>query len=248
MSEHNRISQYIEQQGLRTFSTREMAFNIVGLLHRKMLKMSEKKPIYADLTGRWSLISRVDNLLKKYYDHLTEESNLKKVLYFETRQNVVVKQQSSNSESDLESQISTTTTTTTTTTAATTTTTMLVKPRPNMRFDYPKLKEYDELLHNPHLRKLIDLEHVVVVTGFGETGPWGNSRTRWEMEAFGEFSLEGCVQMAWIMGFIQYKDRVRLSDGRVYTGWVDCETGEIVDEFEIKQKYEQRILEHSGIR
>ncbi|KAF8816257.1 hypothetical protein BYT27DRAFT_7208450 [Phlegmacium glaucopus] len=34
-----------------------------------------------------------------------------------------------------------------------------------------------------HLRGLVDLEKVVVITSYGEVGPWGSSRTRWEMEA-----------------------------------------------------------------
>jgi fatty acid synthase subunit alpha len=221
MSEHNRIAQFIEDQRVRTFSTREMAFNIIGLLHRRVLKMNEKTPICADLTGRWSLVSNVDSLFKKFYAHLAEESNTKKAVYVEK-----------NIDSQLKEE----------------TLTRGVKPRSNMRFEYPKLKEYNELFHNPYLRKLIDLERVVVVTGFGETSPWGNARTRWEMEAFGEFSLEGCIEMAWMMGFIDYKDRVRLNDGKMYTGWVDAMTGEPVEEFEIKQKYEQKILEHSGIR
>jgi len=45
---------------------------------------------------------------------------------------------------------------------------------------------------------------VIVVTGYGEVGPWGNARTRWEMESTGSFSLEGCVEMAWIMGLIKH--------------------------------------------
>lgn len=44
----------------------------------------------------------------------------------------------------------------------------------------------------------------MVVTGYAEVGPWGNARTRWEMEATGVFSLEGCVEMAWLMGMITH--------------------------------------------
>ena len=31
------------------------------------------------------------------------------------------------------------------------------------------------------LAGMVDLEQTVVVTGFGEVGPYGNARTRWEM-------------------------------------------------------------------
>ena len=96
------------------------------------------------------------------------------------------------------------------------------------------------------LEGLLDLERVIVVTGFAEVGPWGSARTRWEMEAFGEFSLEGCVEMAWIMGFISYHNGNL--KGRPYTGWVDSKTKEPVDDKDVKAKYETSILEHSGIR
>ena len=47
--------------------------------------------------------------------------------------------------------------------------------------------------HTGHVKGMIDLSKVVVVTGFGEVGPWGNARTRWEMEREGAFSLEGML-------------------------------------------------------
>jgi 3-oxoacyl-ACP reductase-like protein len=73
------------------------------------------------------------------------------------------------------------------------------------------------------MKGMVDLECVVVVAGFAEVGRWGNSRTRWEMEAFGEFSLEGCIEMAWIMGLIKNFNE-RLKDGISYSGWVDAKT------------------------
>ena len=40
------------------------------------------------------------------------------------------------------------------------------------------------------------------------------------MEAFGEFSLEGCIEMAWVMNIIKYHNGP-LKDGTFYIGWVD---------------------------
>ena len=62
-----------------------------------------------------------------------------------------------------------------------------------------------------HLRGLldlekVDLEKVIVITGFGEVRPWGSSHTRWEMEARSESTIEGCIEMAWLMGFIKCFD------------------------------------------
>lgn len=109
------------------------------------------------------------------------------------------------------------------------------------------MPEFSELKKLPNVSEVLDLDRVIVVTGFGEVGPWGNSRTRWEMEAHGEFSLEGCIEMAWIMGFIKHFDG-KAKDGKLYSGWVDSQTQEPVKDFDVKIKYEEKILKHSGIR
>jgi hypothetical protein len=38
-----------------------------------------------------------------------------------------------------------------------------------------------------------------VISGFGEVGPWGSSHTWWEMEANGHLTLEGCIEMVWMV-------------------------------------------------
>ncbi|KAF8753393.1 fatty acid synthase [Rhizoctonia solani] len=97
------------------------------------------------------------------------------------------------------------------------------------------------------LQGLVDLEKVIVVTGFAEVGPWGSSRTRWEMEARGQFTIEGCIEMAWMMGYIKHFDG-RLKNGNLYVGWVDSKSGDPVDDKDVRGKYEKEILEHTGIR
>jgi fatty acid synthase subunit alpha, fungi type len=53
--------------------------------------------------------------------------------------------------------------------------------------------------------------------------------------------------MAWIMGLITFHHGPlkRISH---YSGWIDVATQEPVQDFEVKLKYEPKILEHSGIR
>ncbi|OBZ65349.1 hypothetical protein A0H81_14665 [Grifola frondosa] len=94
---------------------------------------------------------------------------------------------------------------------------------------------------------MLDLEKVIVVTGFVEVGPCGSSRTRWEMEAHGKFTIEGCIEMAWMIGYIKHFDG-RLKDGALYIGWVDSKTGEPVDDKDIRGHYEKDILTHAGVR
>jgi fatty acid synthase subunit beta len=88
------------------------------------------------------------------------------------------------------------------------------------------------------LRDMLDLRKVVVVAGYGEVGPWGSARTRWEMESFGEFSLEGCIELAWLTGRIVYENG----------NWVDTKTKEVVSDREVKSRYEEDIIKHAGIR
>ena len=97
------------------------------------------------------------------------------------------------------------------------------------------------------LHGMLDLEKVIVITGSGEVGPWGSSRTQWEMEARGEFTIKGAIKMAWLMGFIKHFDG-RLKDGSLYVGWVDAKSGEPVDDKDVRSRYEKEILSHSGIR
>ena len=68
------------------------------------------------------------------------------------------------------------------------------------------------------------------------------------MEAFGEFSREGFVEMAWIMGFIRHVDGQLPGKNADYIGWADSKTGEAVHDDDIGKKYKAKILEHSGVR
>ncbi|ORX74997.1 hypothetical protein DL89DRAFT_320387 [Linderina pennispora] len=107
---------------------------------------------------------------------------------------------------------------------------------------------YEQLAHLRHLEGMVNLDKVVVVTGYGEVNPFGNAETRWQMEAYGEFSLEGCAELAWIMGLIKHHSGPLASTGDVYIGWVDSESNEPVKDHDIKARYESRIVASTGIR
>lgn len=122
-----------------------------------------------------------------------------------------------------------------------------IAPRANFKFDFPPLESVESLEKLNAIQGMIDLDKVMVITGFAEVGPWGSSRTRWEMEAKGEFTIEGLIEMSWIMGLIKHFDG-RLKSGKAYVGWVDSKTEEPVDDKDVRAKYEKDILEHAGIR
>ncbi|KAL7270275.1 3-oxoacyl-[acyl-carrier-protein] synthase [Rhizina undulata] len=226
MSGNNSIAEGIEKFGVRTFSQQEMAFNLLGLMAPPIVDLCQNEPIFADLNGALQYLPNLKELSSQLRQNLTETSEIRKAVSAET----AIEHKIVNGD-EAEKHYKK----------------VLVQPRANMKFDFPELPDYKELEPlSAKLRGMVDLERVVVVTGFAEVGPWGNSRTRWEMEAYGKFSLEGCVEMAWIMGLIKhFKGPIK---GNQYAGWVDAKTGEPVDDKDVKAKYEKHILEHSGIR
>lgn len=227
MSANNIIAEGIEKAGVRTFSQKEMAFNLLGLLIPEVVGLCQKSPVMADLNGGLQYLTDLKNFTAKLRSELTETSEIRKAVSIETalEHKAVNGDKADAAYAQVEAQ-----------------------SRANIQVKFPKLKSYEEVRKevSPELEGLLDLERVVVVTGFSEVGPWGNSRTRWEMEAYDEFSLEGCVEMAWMMGYIKYHNGNL--KGRPYTGWVDAKTNEPVEDKDIKSKYESNILEHSGIR
>ncbi|KAG6813968.1 hypothetical protein H0H92_005223, partial [Tricholoma furcatifolium] len=226
MGPTNIVAHELEGYGVRTFSAKEMAFNILGLMHPLLFSITQVEPIWADLNGGMDRLPDLADITTRIRTSLNKKADLRRAI---TRDNSADFKVINGVEAERLLQ------------------TVDVLPRANFQFDFPTLESNESLADLAHLRGLIDLEKVVVVTGFAEVGPWGSARTRWEMEARGEFSIEGCIEMAWMMGFIKHFDG-RLKDGSLYVGWVDSKTAEPVDDKDVKGRYEKEILAHAGIR
>ncbi|KAF2473131.1 fatty acid synthase-like protein [Lindgomyces ingoldianus] len=227
MAGNNIVAEGIEKYGVRTFSQQEMAFNLLGLMAPPIVNLCQVEPVWADLNGGFQYIPNLKDLMTDLRKEHMETSEVRKAVIKENAiENKIINGEASEA---LYKKAT-------------------IQPRANLKFDFPKVPDWETEIKplNPDLKGMVDLEKVVVVTGFAEVGPWGNSRTRWEMESSGEFSLEGCVEMAWIMGLI--KNHNGPIKGKSYSGWVDAKTGEPVEDKDVKAKYEKYILEHSGIR
>lgn len=227
MGGNNIVAEGVEKYGVRTFSQQEMAFNLLGLMAPSIVNLCQQEPVFADLNGGLQFLPNLKELMTKLRKDITETSEIRRAVTRETAvENKIVNGEASEALYK----------------------TVNVHQRANMKFDFPKLPDWKSEVEpiNGDLKGMVDLEKVVVVTGFAEVGPWGNSRTRWEMEAYGQFSLEGCVEMAWMMGLI--KNHNGPLKGQSYSGWVDSKTNEPVDDKDVKPKYEKHILEHAGIR
>lgn len=227
MSGNNMVAEGVEKLGVRTFSQQEMAFNLLGLMAPAIVDLCQADPVWADLNGGLQFIPDLKTLMTKLRTDIMETSDMRQAVIKETAiENKVVNGEDSEV---LYKKV-------------------VAERRANIKFEFPRLPDWEKEVQplSESLKGMVNLDKVVVVTGFSEVGPWGNSRTRWEMEAHGKFSLEGCVEMAWIMGLIRHHNGPL--KGKAYSGWVDGKSGEPVDDKDIKAKYEKHILEHSGIR
>ncbi len=227
MNGNNIVAEAVERYGVRTFSQQEMAFNLLGLMSPAIVDLCQNEPIFADLNGGLQFLTNLNETMTRERKALTESVEIRSAVSKETAaDNKIVNGEAS--EALYQKKV--------------------IEPRANIPFDFPTVPDWKSEIAplNDKLKGMVDLDKVVVVTGFAEVGPWGNSRTRWEMEAYGQFSLEGCIEMAWIMGLI--KNHNGPIKGKPYSGWVDAKTGEPVDDKDVKPKYEKYILDHSGIR
>lgn len=83
-------------------------------------------------------------------------------------------------------------------------------------------------------------EDLVVIVGAGELGPYGSSRTRFEMEVSDELSAAGVLELAWSTGLVSWDEQGG--------GWFDTATQDKVAEDELVERYEESVREAVGIR
>ncbi|GAB3015798.1 type I polyketide synthase [Mycobacterium bourgelatii] len=87
----------------------------------------------------------------------------------------------------------------------------------------------------------LDPADLVVIVGGAELGPFGSSRTRYEMEVDNELSAAGVLELAWTTGMIRWEDDPQ-------PGWYDSQSGELVDESELVERYHDAVIERVGVR
>ncbi|RAH54471.1 fatty acid synthase subunit alpha [Aspergillus piperis CBS 112811] len=225
MSANNSVAEDIEKMGVRTFSQVEMAHYILILMSSPIATECEVTPVRADLSGGMGHFPNFKEAVDSIRQKQKETSEIQEALAKEE----VFERAALGKPSEETPQVR--------------------EQKARLALDFPRLPEYQtEILPLAgQLRGMVDLDRVVVVTGFSEVGPYGNARTRWEMEAYGEFSLEGCIEMAWVMGLIKHHNGP-LNGNPHYHGWIVVETMEPIRDVDVKKRFEEHILAHTGIR
>lgn len=197
MGHNDAIVDAVEEAGVTTYSTDEMAAMLLALCDIESKVAAASAPIKADLTGGLG------------------EANLDMAeLAAKAREQSASGEDDAPEELEAEGSIA-------------------ALPCPPRGFDPAPAPEWADLD--------VDLNDLVVIVGGAELGPYGSSRTRFEMEVAGELSAAGVLELAWTTGLVKWEDDPQ-------PGWYDTESGELVPESEIVERYHDAVVERCGIR
>ncbi|SPM35771.1 type I polyketide synthase, partial [Mycobacterium rhizamassiliense] len=197
MGHNDAIVTAVEEAGVTTYSTDQMAAMLLSLCDVESKVAAAGKPIEADLTGGLG------------------EANL------DMAELAAKAREQATSASDDEAED----------TAAEGTIAAL--PSPPRGYTPAPPPEWDDLD--------VDPADLVVIVGGAELGPYGSSRTRFEMEVDNELSAAGVLELAWTTGLIRWEDDPQ-------PGWYDTASGDLVDEAELVERYHDAVVERTGIR
>jgi fatty acid synthase subunit alpha len=228
MSSNDFIAEEIERHNVLTFSQEEMAFNIVMLMTKEVVGFCENEPVVADFGGGLENLEDCKSIILQARAKIESAVQIAKAVHEEDKEENALLDKHLESTSEIAEIVT-------------------GKHRSRLKIAFPPLPDFEsDLRPLERLHDMVDLDSVVVVVGFSELGPWGNSRTRWEIESRSSLSQTGFLEMAWIMNLIKHFNG-QMGTGH-YVGWIDVKTGEQVQDYEIEGRYGKRILEHSGLR
>ncbi|KAI1205461.1 putative 3-oxoacyl-synthase [Annulohypoxylon truncatum] len=231
MAANDAIAEEIAKRGVTTFSTEEMGRLIIGLMSDPVVSICQTECLLADLSGGMGSDPELAAFIAEIRNSMRQEEEIRRALADEQALD----------ESAIRGKPLT---------APQSNSALQAPPLVDLELGFPTLPDYDTKIKplNSKLDGMADLESVVVVVGFAEIGPWGNSRTRWEMELKGELSIQGCIELAWMTGLIKHNPKPTPSTDGAPAAWIDTTTGAPVHDHEVKAKYEKQILEHAGLR
>ncbi|KAK8022507.1 fatty acid synthase alpha subunit FasA [Apiospora rasikravindrae] len=223
MSNNDVLATGIEADlGVRTFSASEMAWHITGFMDDSVASFCELEPLMADLTGGLSATMSLKPVLDQIQERINSKSDAKRAI---AREDAHEKKACG---------------------VAVPVARKFAK-KAKIQVQDAGLPEWSEVeALGAKLQGMVNLDRIVVAVGFGEISSCGSARTRWEAECSDTFSVDGCVELAWIMGLIKYHNGPL--KGKDYCGWLDVETSSPITDMEVKAKYQNYIIEHTGIR
>jgi fatty acid synthase len=195
MGHNDAIVGAVEDAGVTTYTTDEMASMLLGLCDIESKVASARAPLQVDLTGGLAEVELdLSELAAKAREEMTAEVT----------------------EDDAQDDG-----------------TIRALPSPPLGYKAAPAPAWDDLD--------VDPADLVVIVGGAELGPYGSSRTRFEMETDNELSAAGVLELAWTTGLVKWEDDPT-------PGWYDTQSGDLVDEGELVERYHDVVLERVGIR
>ncbi|KAJ6127772.1 hypothetical protein N7471_008989, partial [Penicillium samsonianum] len=230
MESNDILAESVEAHGVLSFSQEEMALNILSLLIPEISTFCEDEAILADFGGGLQQLQELKKITSDARTTIRQQQQCNKAVFEEdARMSTLISGPPQNL-TKLESPA------------------MPRHRRSRLELKFPTLPSYDQDLKSlSDLEGMVDLSSVVVIVGFSELGPWGNSRTRWQMESQRKLAQDGYIEMAWIMGLIKHFDG-QLKSGEHFVGWVDAKNEEPIADDQVAERYRANILDHAGIR
>jgi fatty acid synthase len=196
MGHNDAIVSAVEEAGVTTYSTDEMASMLLALCDIESRAAAADAPLKVDLTGGLGDVELdMAELAAKAREEMTAEA-------------------ATDDDDAAEG-------------------TIAALPSPPRGFASAPSPEWDDLD--------VDPADLVVIVGGAELGPYGSSRTRFEMEVDNELSAAGVLELAWTTGLIKWEDDPT-------PGWYDTESGDLIDEAELVERYHDAVIERVGIR
>jgi fatty acid synthase subunit alpha len=80
MGATNIVAHELESHGVRTFSAKEMAFNILGLMHPLLFSITQVEPIWADLNGGMDRLPDLANITSHIRSKLNNIADLRRAI------------------------------------------------------------------------------------------------------------------------------------------------------------------------
>jgi fatty acid synthase len=197
MGHNDAIVGAVEEAGVTTYSTDEMARMLLNLCDIESKVAAAREPLHVDLTGGLADVDLdLSELTAKAREEMTAEAA-----------------EAASGSDELG--------------------TIRALPSPPRGYQPAPPPAWDDLD--------VDPADLVVIVGGAELGPYGSSRTRFEMEVDNELSAAGVLELAWTTGLVKWEDDPT-------PGWYDTDTGELIDEGELVERYHDAVVDRVGIR
>jgi fatty acid synthase subunit beta len=80
MDQSNMVAQELETHGVRTFSAKEMAFNILGLMHPIVFSITQVEPVWGDLSGGFGRIADLADMANRIRVSINTKAELRRAI------------------------------------------------------------------------------------------------------------------------------------------------------------------------